>query len=157
MREPSMNPDPSASLALLPHVAPASPYRRLLLFAIRRMAAGGIGDAHAAHAIFTGFGLNYRRPLIMLRALMSEVSRVSGARLHVAPCCCPRMSEHEAALIAAVAQSGEAPEVAHRGLNRLLRVRDCLGVLGSAQAVAVAFHDLGMPLDDGSWDVEAGA
>src|SRR5881628_304358 len=81
---------------LLPHAAPAHPYRRLLLFAVRRMAAGGIADAHAAYALFTGFGLGYRRPLILLRALMAEVSRVSAAQLKVAPCCCARMTRDEA-------------------------------------------------------------
>ena len=84
------------STTLLPHAAPASPYRRLLLFAIRRMAAGGIADAHAAHALFTGFGIGYRRPLILLRALMAEVSRVSTTRLSVAPCCCVRMTRDDA-------------------------------------------------------------
>lgn len=75
-----------SSPVLLPHAAPASPYRRLLLFTIRRMAAGGIADAHAAHAIFTGFDLSYRRPLILLRALSAELSRVSALQLKVAPC-----------------------------------------------------------------------
>jgi hypothetical protein len=137
-----------AAAMLLPCAAPASPYRRLLLFAVRRMAAGGIDDAHAAHAIFTGFGIGYRRPLVLLRALMAEVSRVSAVRLRVAPCCCPRMTGDEALLLDAVgAAPGDGPG-AHRGFARLLRVRDCLGVLTSAQAVAGAFADLGMPLGD---------
>jgi hypothetical protein len=126
---------------LLPHAAPASPYRRLLLFAIRRMAAGGIGDAHAAHAIFTGFGLGYRRPLVLLRALMAEVSRVSTAKLTVAPCCCPRMTSNEAMLVDLIADAARQPEAVHAALNGLLHVRNSLGVLVSAQAVAAAFHD----------------
>src|ERR1700761_128514 len=93
------------SPALVPHAAPASPYRRLLLFAIRRMAAGGIADAHAAHAIFTGFGLGYRRPLVLLRALMAELSRVSTAKLTVAPCCCARMTRDEAMLLDLIAEA----------------------------------------------------
>ena len=137
-----------SSPALLPHAAPASPYRRLLLFAIRRMAAGGIADAHAAHAIFTGFGLGYRRPLVLMRALMAELSRVSSVRLTVAPCCCPRMTNDEAMLIALIAEAPTEPENVHGALNDLLHVHTCLGVLVSAQAVAAAFHDLGMPLGD---------
>lgn len=132
---------------LLPHAAPASPYRRLLLFAIRRMAAGGIADAHAAHAIFTGFGLGYRRPLVLMRALMAELSRVSTAKLTVAPCCCPRMTCDEAMLVDLIAEAPTRPEAVHLALNGLLHARTCLGVLVSAQAVAAAFHDLGMPLD----------
>ena len=132
---------------LLPHAAPANPYRRLLLFAIRRMAAGGVADAHAAHAIFTGFGLGYRRPLVLLRALMAELSRVSSAKLTVAPCCCPRMTCDEAILVDIISEATSRPDAAHEALNGLLHVRTCLGVLTSAQAVATAFQDLGMPLD----------
>ena len=136
-----------SSPALLPHAAPASPYRRLLLFSIRRMAAAGIGDAHAAHAIFTGFGLGYRRPLVLLRALMAELSRVSTARLTVAPCCCPRMTRDEAMLLDLITEAPTRPEQVHSALSGLLHVRSCLGALSSAEAVAAAFTDLGMPLD----------
>lgn len=136
------------SPALLPHAAPASPYRRLLLFAIRRMAAGGIMDAHAAHALFTGFGLGYRRPLVLLRALMAELSRVSTAQLTVAHCCCPRMTRDEAMLIHLIAEAPIQPAGVHQALNDLLHVRTSLGVLASAEAVAAAFTDLGMPLVD---------
>ena len=134
------------SSTLLPHAAPASPYRRLLLFTIRRMAAAGIGDAHAAHAIFTGFGLGYRRPLVLLRALMGELSRVSTAKLTVAPCCCPRMTRDEAMLLDLIAEAPSQPDHVHDSLSGLLHVRSCLGALSSAQAVATAFADLGMPL-----------
>ena len=136
------------SPALLPHAAPASPYRRLLLFAIRRMAAGGIADAHAAHAIFTGFGLGYRRPLVLLRALMAELSRVSSAQLKVAPCCCPRMTSDEAMLVDLIAEAPLRPSEVHQALRDLLHVKACPGALSSAEAVASAFADLGMPLAD---------
>jgi hypothetical protein len=137
-----------SSPALLPHAAPASPYRRLLLFAIRRMAAGGISDAHAAHAIFTGFGLGYRRPLVLLRALMAELSRVSSAQLKVAPCCCARMTRDEAMLLDLIAEAPSRPDKVHAVLGELLHVRSCLGALSSAEAVANAFADMGMPLTD---------
>lgn len=132
--------------AVLPHAAPACPYARLLLFGIRRMAAGGLADAHAAHAFLAGFGLGFRRPLTLLRALMAEAARVSATRLVVAPCCCPRMTGDEAALLAAVAAARGDPAGAHRQLADVLRVRDCLGLVTSAQAVAGSFADLGMPL-----------
>ncbi|WP_404712793.1 DUF6628 family protein [Sphingomonas sp. MMS24-J13] len=133
---------------LLPHPAPISPYARLLLYGIRRMAAGGIDDAHAAHAFFTGFGLGYRRPLILTRAFMAEVSRVSAIRLVVAPCCCPRTSEAENVLLNAVAGAVAHPQETHDALARLLHVRECLGLVTSAQAVAASFADQGMPLND---------
>jgi hypothetical protein len=141
-----MKHDQNTATMMLPHAAPASPYRRLLLFGIRRMAAGGINDAHAAHALFTGFGLSYRRPLVLLRALMAELSRVSTQKLTVAPCCCPRMTADEALMLDVIADAPNDPDGAHVALSRLLHVRTCLGVLGSAQAVASAFSDCGMPL-----------
>lgn len=136
---------PSAA-TMLPHGMTGSPYARLLLFAVRRMAAGGIDDAHAAHALFAGFGIHFRRPLVLLRAMMAEISRVASTQLVVAPCCCARMTDDEARLIAAVAGALDRPRAAARMLDRLLHVRCSLGVLASAQAVASSFADLGMPL-----------
>ena len=124
------------SPALLPHVAPASPYLRLALFAIRRMAVGGIADAHAAHAIFTGFGLGYRRPLVLLRTLMTELSRVSTVKLTVAPYCCPRVTRDEAMLLNSIAEAPLHPEQVHAALSSLLRVRSCLGVLSPTQMMS---------------------
>jgi len=138
--------DPSPEL--LPHTAPANPYRRLLLFAVRRMAAGGIADAHAAHALFTGFGLGYRRPLILLRALMAELARVSAAQLKVAPWCCARMTRDEAMLLDLIAEASWRPGPVHAAMRDLLHVHSCLGAVSSAAAVANAFADLGMPLID---------
>lgn len=131
---------------LLPHAVPACPYSRLLLYAIRRMAAGGIGDAHAAHAMLTGFGLGYRRPLILVRALMAEISRVSSTTVKVAPCCCPRLSHAEHVLLGAIAGATDHPRRAHAAFAELLHIRECLGLVTSAQAVAASFADQGMPL-----------
>ena len=138
---------PTEHPALLPHAAPASPYRRLLLFAVRRIADGGLRDAHAAHALFTGFGLGYRRPLILLRALMAELSRVPTKQLTVAPCCCARMTRDEAMLLDLIAESPVQADQVHDALSELLQVEQCLGALSSAQGVAAAFADHGMPLN----------
>lgn len=131
---------------MVPHLVPESAYARLLLYGIRRLAAGGLADAHAAHAFVAGFGIGFRRPLIMLRAFMAEAARVSTAKLVVAPCCCGRMTDDEQALIEAVAISGDDPARAHANLAALLHVRSCLGLVTSAQAVAASFADQGMPL-----------
>jgi hypothetical protein len=111
------------------------------------MAAGGINDAHAAHAIFTGFGLSYRRPLVLLRALMAELSRVAATRLTVAHCCCPRMTNDERILLDSIAEASLQPANVHVMLCSLLHIHSCPGALSSAEAVAAAFADLGMPLD----------
>lgn len=132
--------------AMLPHIAPECPYTRLLLFGVRRIAAGGLNDAYAVNALLGGFGINFRRPLVLLRALMAEISRVSTRKLLVAPCCCGRMTDDEAQLLAAIAGANTAPHGAALMLADLLKIRSSLGVLTSAQAVEVCFADLGMPL-----------
>jgi len=133
--------------AMLPYAVPECPYSRLLLFAVRRMAAGGLNDAHATHAFFTGFGLSYRRPVVLLRAFMAESARIASARLVVAPCCCPRMTSAEYSLLGAILVATKEPATAHIWLSSLLNVRDCLGLVTSAQAVAASFADNGMPLN----------
>ena len=133
--------------SLLPTPLPACYNSRILLFAIRRMAAHGLNDAHAAHALLGWFGLGFRRPLVLLRALMAEVSRVSERRLAVAPCCCRRMTRSEAALIAAIQAAPADAAGTHDALRSLTGTRHCLGALSSAQALAQAFGDLGRPLE----------
>ena len=132
--------------ALLPSPLPDCYNERLLLFAARRMAAHGLNDAHAAHAMLGWFGLGFRRPLILLRALMAELSRTSTRRLVVAPCCCSRMTAAEKTLLEAIRRANGEPHGAHASLAALSGVSLCLGTLGSAQAVAQAFADLGRPL-----------
>lgn len=143
MHQPSQDPDIAN---LLRQAAPDCRNRRLLLFAIRRIASSGLHDAHATHALFIAFGRSFRRPLVLLRALMAELSRVSTARILVAPCCCLRLTEAEAVLLATVAEANSHPVAAHDRLCAMLGVRDCLGALSSAQAVASAFADCGKPL-----------
>lgn len=132
---------------ILPHGAPADDGARLLLHAIRRMGLGGINDAHAANAIIGAFGLSFRRPLVLMRALMAELSRASKRSIVIAPSCCVRMTAGEALLVQAVAIAVEAPHEAHRRLCGICGISNCLGLLSSAQAVAQAFADLGRPID----------
>lgn len=119
---------------------------RLLLFAVRRMAVAGLNDAHAAHAILSHFGVSYRRPLILIRAMMAEIARASHQTIKVAPCCCLRMTGDEATLLNAVDHAIDDPRRSHSLLADLMGTPDCLGVLTTAQAVSQAFQDLGKPL-----------
>lgn len=139
----------SAVHPLLPHAAPASPQLRLVLYGLRRMAAGGIGDAYAAHAFLSACGLHYRRPLVLLRALVAEVARTGAARLAIGPCCCPRMSSSEAVLLSAIATARLTPADAHDQFAGLLRVTRCATVTDHAQALAISFADMGRPLPTG--------
>lgn len=136
----------SDAAELLPHPIPLEANTRLLLFAMRRVAAHGLDDAHAAHAMLCAFGMGFRRPLVLLRAMMAEASRISHRRILVAPCCCPRMTDAEATMLATVRLSRGNPQAAHRDMAALLGVHNCLGALSSAQALAQAFEDLGKPL-----------
>ncbi|SFR82092.1 DUF6628 family protein [Sphingomonas jatrophae] len=132
---------------LVPHPLPEKPAARLLLFAVRRMAAGGLNDAQAAHAMMTGFGLGFRRPLVLLRALMLEISRAAERRLVLAPCCCPRTTGDEAALLEAVRLSAvESSQVAHAAMAKLLAIRCATGAYSAALALAAACEDLGRPV-----------
>jgi len=119
---------------------------RIALFAIRRMGAHGLDDARAAHALFTAFGAAFRRPLILLRTLMTELATTSEGTIAIAPCCCARMTHAEQALVAIIARVEIEPETARLLLVDLLGIRRVDGVLMSAAAVAAAFADAGRPV-----------
>lgn len=119
---------------------------RTLVFALRRIAVGGLNDAHAATAMLGQFGLGYRRPLILLRAMMAEMARVATRTVKVAPSCCARLTADEGNLMRAIELADGEPRAAHMLLTETLGTADCLGVLTTAQAVAQSFLDLGKPL-----------
>lgn len=131
---------------LLPLPGPADQVQRLLLFVVRRMAAHGVDDAHAASALLGRFGLSYKRPLILLRALMAELARCSNRTITVAPCCCPRMTWDEARLIDVIAVSRTAVNAAWLHLELLTAEADGFAPLSAAMAVSAAFEDLGAPI-----------
>ena len=137
-----------ATLGLaLPRLQPEDPGARLLLFGIRQMGAGGLSDAAAAHAFVTAFGRDFRRPLILLRSLMAEMSTASAGPIQIAPWCCARMTAAESATIEIIARAPCDPARARVLLADLLGVRQVDGVLATAHALANAFTDLGLPLE----------
>ena len=90
---------------VLPHPLPPCENARIALFAMRRMGAQGLADARAAHLLFTAFGQNFRRPLILLRALMADLAGASAGTIAIAPCCCARMTPAESAMLTILAFS----------------------------------------------------
>ena len=132
---------------ILPHQAPGNDGARLLLHGIRRMGVGGLNDAHVANAMIGVFGLSFRRPLVLMRAMMAELSRASTQSIIIAPSCCVRMTGSEALLVSAVAGANESPAATHNLLCSICGVASCLGLLSSAQAVSQAFADLGHPIE----------
>ena len=132
--------------SVLPHALPPCPNARVVLFAMRRMGANGLADARAAHSLFTAFGQGFRRPLVLLRALMADLAATSAGTIAIAPCCCARMTPAEDALLAILARIETAPDTARLLMTDLLGVRRIDGALASAAAVAMAFADEGRPI-----------
>lgn len=131
----------------LPRPMPTGYGNRLFLFVMRRMASAGVNDAHAANAMLGAFGRSYRRPLVLMRAMMLELARASSRKILVAPCCCARMTADEGMLMQATGEALRDPNVAYEQLSDLLGNDHALGALTCMQAVAQAHADLGRPLE----------
>jgi hypothetical protein len=138
-------PDSKSLDMLIPHKAPDSRIAHTLLFAIRCMAVGGLNDAHAANAMLARLGMGYRRPLMFLRILMREISRVSQRPIAIAPCCCRRMTDGEAAFLLMIESGRANPEAARANLARVTRSLDTMAALSVAHALADALDDAGRP------------
>lgn len=87
---------------LLPLPLPEGRVERSVLFAVRRMAAHGVRDVSAAWLILDLFSTGFRRPLVLLRAFMLELAHAATGPIRVAPCCTPRMTEHEGLIMLAL-------------------------------------------------------
>lgn len=136
----------STLAAALPAVQSDDPGARLMLFGIRQMGAHGLNDACAAHAFVTAFGRGFQRPLVLLRALMAEMSAASARPVQIAPWCCPRMTAAEAALLSALGRVRTNPQAASLLLGDLLGLRDPGGIVATTHALSNAFADMGLPL-----------
>ena len=139
-------PGPAAFAHPLPHALPDDANTRLALFAIRRLGAHGLNDAHVAHAFVTRFGEGFRRPLVLMRALMHELAATATQPIGIAPCCCPRATPSEATLLTVLTRAASAPCTAWVLLSDQLGTRDVGAVLACAEAVGAAFADAGCPL-----------
>ena len=138
--------DLTTTIAALPHTLPACPNARIALFALRRMGAHGLHDARASHAMFTAFGQDFRRPLVLMLALMAELAGTAADTIAIAPCCCPRMTAAERTMLTILSRVETAPDAARLLLGDLLGVRRVDGVLASAAVLATAFADDGRPI-----------
>ncbi len=136
----------TATLSALPHTAPPCENARIALFAIRRLGTHGLSDASAAHAFFIAFGKGFRRPLTLARAMMSDIAATSTMSISIAPCCCPRVTASEQALLTIIARVEHDRESASLLMADLLGHRRVDGVLASVAAVAAAFADEGRPV-----------
>lgn len=141
-----MRPNQPVMTNPLPFAAPMVGTNHLLLYVIRRMGAHGLHDAAATNALLGVFGINYRRPMIMMRAFMAETARGADKKILIAACCCARMTIDEARLIEAIATSLDDPRGAGLLLRQTMGCNQDVGALSAAQAVCTAFEDLGRKL-----------
>lgn len=130
---------------LLPHTAPPCHDTRTMLIAARRMAIHGVYDAQAAHLLFCCHGLQFRRSLVLLRALMLDVSAAARAPIQIAPCCIARMTRHEHALLTVIATAGHDTPRAMEALNQLTSGGDSAGLLATATVLAHALRQIDHP------------
>jgi hypothetical protein len=119
---------------LLPMPLPDSRIERSVLFAVRRMAAHGVRDVSAAWLILDLFSTGFRRPLVLLRAFMLELAHAATGPIRVAPCCTPRMTEHEGLIMLSLFSAARDLAAAEAAIGKLTG-RDQLFEPVSAAAV----------------------
>ncbi|RED15708.1 DUF6628 family protein [Parasphingopyxis lamellibrachiae] len=135
--------DDSSKLdTILPHTAPVCGDARILLFTIRRMAIHGLHDAFAANAMLAGYGMRYRKPLVLLRALLVDIARTARGNIIVAPCCTPRMTAHEFALLSAICD----PEIGKDLIHPLLKPHRATSAVPTITALNETLGEMGRPL-----------
>lgn len=143
---PSPAQRPIAGTASLQGPLPSDPNARLLLFAFRRMGAHGLHDAAASATLMQAFGGGFRRPLVLMRAMMADLAHAATCPITIAPCCCARMTGSETTVLTILARAETAPDSARLLLGDLIGVRRPDGVLASITLLAQAFADAGRPI-----------
>lgn len=129
--------------ATLPTQLPEGPGARLCLLAIRRLGTHGLHDAQLVQHFMTAFGPGFRRPLIAVRVMVAELAVAATTEIAIGPCCCPRTTAAESALIKVVARVSTEPVAARLLLADLLGNRNVEAALTSVAFVAAAFADAG--------------
>ena len=128
------------------HAMPEDGNARLAIFAFRRLGTHGLQDGIAVDAMVRNFGHGFRRPLTLLRAMMTDLAATATGPIRIAPCCCRRLTPAEHIVLTVLARAETAPDSARVLLADLLGVRRADGALASVTAVAQAFADAGRPI-----------
>lgn len=134
------------TLTTLRYPFPEDENARLAIFAFRRMGAHGLHDGVAVDALLRMFGGGFRRPLVLLRTMLTDLAATATSPIQIAPCCCRRLTGSEQTVLTVLAGAETAPERALLLLADLLAVRRADGALASVTAVAQAFADAGRPI-----------
>ncbi len=141
-----MNPAITEFAQPLPRAMPADADTRLFILAVRRMGVHGIDDAQIASHFMSAFGPAFRRPLITIRVMMTEIAAAASTPITIAPCCCSRITGAEAALVDIIARLDHQPLAARALAADLLGNRRVDAVMATLAMVANAFADAGRPI-----------
>lgn len=85
---------------------PSSRHATLGLVLVRRLAGHGLEDARAAMLALDAAGSDFRKLLVLTRALVVELARTSRRKIVLAPCCAAGMTNDEGLLMAMIGGSG---------------------------------------------------
>ena len=85
---------------------PARRHQTLGLVMLRRMAAHGLHDARATMLALDAGGTDFRKLLVLARALLVDLVRTSRRRIVLAPCCAAGMTRDEGLLTTMIAGGG---------------------------------------------------
>jgi hypothetical protein len=110
------------------------------------MAIHGLHDAYVTMLMLEHFGLHFRKPLVLMRALLMEVSQTTRQPIQIAPCCAPRMTPAENSLLRAMACAAQDPAQAGEHLRELTDAPAIEGLLATTRVLASAFVDPGRVL-----------
>jgi hypothetical protein len=127
---------PHSHEAALRFALPGGRIEPSVLFAVRRMAAHGLRDVSAAWLMLDLFSTGFRRPLVLLRAFMLELAHAATGPIRVAPCCAPRMTEHERWIILALFRSADDLASGEDALAHLTGRAGALELLSAAAVFA---------------------
>ena len=85
---------------------PRSRQATLGLVLVRRLAGHGLEDARATMLALDAAGGNFRKLLVLARALVVELARTSRKKIVLAPCCAAGMTNDEGLLMAMIGGAG---------------------------------------------------
>ncbi|WP_421992071.1 DUF6628 family protein [Qipengyuania sp.] len=85
---------------------PARRHQTLGLVLIRRLAGHGLSDARATMLALDAAGSEFRKLLLLARALVVDLARTSRRRILLAPCCAAGMTRDEGLLMALIGGAG---------------------------------------------------
>lgn len=85
---------------------PARRHQTLGLVLVRRIAGHGLHDARATMLALDASGAEFRRLLVLTRALVVDLARTSRRKILLAPCCAAGMTRDEGLLMALVSGAG---------------------------------------------------